>query len=202
MKLAYKAYDSVGKAINGTIECTDTATATETLRRKGLYIAQMEEQESTSVKGKRKHRLKLIGGQKLKNLAMFTRQLGVLLNSGTQLAEALDALIRQAKPGPWRDTIADLYAKVEEGASLSEAMEAHSDYFDSICCSLIATGESSGHLVEMLDRLSTLKQKQLRVRNSIVGALIYPIILVFLSVAIFSLLLIFVVPRFAALFSG
>ncbi len=200
MKLAYKAYDSAGKAINGTIECTDTATATETLRRKGLYIAQIAESASTSAKGKRKRRLKLIGGQKLKNLAMFTRQLSVLVHSGTQLAEALGALQRQAKPGPWRDTISDLYARVEEGASLSEAMEAHSDYFDSICYSLVATGESSGHLVEMLDRLSTLKQKQLRVRNSIVGALVYPIILMILSVAIFSLLLIFVVPRFAALF--
>jgi len=207
MKLAYKAYDSTGKTVDGTIECTDTIAATETLRRKGLYIAQITESStrlSTKsgkfVKAKIKRRLKRGGGQKLKNLAMFTRQLSVLVHSGTQLAEALGALERQTKPGAWRDTISDVYARVEEGASLSEAMETHSNYFDAICCSLVATGESSGHLVEMLDRLATLKQKQLRVRNSIVGALIYPIILMFLSVAIFSLLLIFVVPRFATLF--
>jgi type IV pilus assembly protein PilC len=209
MKLAYKAYDSTGKAVDGTIECTDTIAATETLRRKGLYVAQITESETQIptkagkfAKAKIKRRLKGIGGQKLKNLAMFTRQLSVLVHSGTQLAEALGALERQAKPGAWRDTISDVYARVEEGASLSEAMEAHSNYFDAICCSLVATGESSGHLVEMLDRLATLKQKQLRLRNSIVGALIYPIILVFLSMAIFSLLLIFVVPRFSTLFES
>jgi len=200
MKLAYKAYDNLGKPITGTIECSDVITATETLRRKGLYVAQIAESATTAAKAKRMGRLNFRGGQKIKNLAVFTRQLCVLVHSGTRLAEALGALERQTNQGPWRDAISDLKARVEEGASLSEAMEANSGYFDSIYCSLVATGESSGHLVEMLNRLATLKQKQLRTRNSIVGALIYPIILVFLSIAIFSLLLIFVVPRFATLF--
>jgi type IV pilus assembly protein PilC len=79
-------------------------------------------------------------------------------------------------------------------------MEANSGYFDPVYCSLIASGESSGHLIEMLDRLAALKQKQLRIRNSIVGALIYPIILVFLSMTILTLLMLFVVPRFSTLF--
>jgi len=200
MKLAYKAYDNLGKAVTGTIESADVVTATETLHRKGLYVAQVAESATTAVKAKRMGRLNFGGGQKIKNLAVFTRQLCVLVHSGTQLAEALGALERQTKQGPWRDAISDLKARVEEGATLSEAMEANSEYFDSIYCSIVVTGESSGHLVEMLDRLAALKQKQLRTRNSIVGALLYPLILVFLSIAIFSLLLIFVIPRFATLF--
>ncbi len=200
MKLAYKAYDNIGKVITGDIECSDVITATETLHRKGLYVAQIAESATLTAKAKNKRRLNFRRGQKIKNVAVFTRQLCVLVHSGTQLAEALGALERQAKQGPWRGAISDLYARVEEGATLSEAMEANSEYFDSIYCGLVATGESSGHLVEMLDRLAALKQKQLRIRNSIVGALLYPIILVFLSIAIFSLLLIFVIPRFATLF--
>jgi len=200
MKLAYTAYDSRGQATTGTIESADVVAATEALRSKGLYVAQIAESAATVEKVTTKRRLSLKGGNKTKNLTMFTRQLCVLVSSGSQLTEALGAVERQVKQGPWRSAIADLNARVEEGAALSEAMEANCEYFDPVYCSLIAAGESSGHLVEMLDRLATLKQKQLRIRNSVVGALIYPILLVFLSIAIFSLLMIFVVPRFSTLF--
>lgn len=202
MKLAYKAYDSSGKATTGTIECADVTAAAETLRRKGLYVAELTEPPSPAAKGKSKliGRARLNRAQRIKNLAVLARQLCVLISSGTQLPEALDAISRQTKPGPWRDTISDLRSRVEQGAPLSEAMQAHPEHFDSIYYGLIAAGESTGGLVEMLDRLATLKQKQLRVRSSIVGALIYPSLLVVLAVGIFSLLLLFVVPRFAMLF--
>lgn len=200
MKLAYTAYDQQGEAVAGTIDSADVVAATETLRSKGLFVAQITESIATPEKVTRKRRLNLKGGKKMKNLTVFTRQLSVLIRSGSQLTEALSALEKQTRNGPWRSVIADLNTRVNEGSALSEAMEVNSEYFDPVYCSLIATGESSGHLVEMLDRLATLKQKQLRIRNSIVGALIYPIILVTLSIAIFTLLMIFVVPRFSTLF--
>jgi len=200
MKLAYTAYDNQGQAVAGTIDGSDVMAATEALRSKGLYVAEIVESATRVEKVTTKRRLSSRGGKKTRNLTMFTRHLSVLIGSGSQLTEALGALERQAKQGPWRSAIADLNARVEEGAALSEAMEANSEYFDPVYRSLIAAGESSGHLVEMLDRLAALKQKQLRIRNSVVGALIYPVILVFISIAIFSLLMIFVVPRFSTLF--
>lgn len=200
MKLAYTAYDQQGEAVAGTIDSADVVAATETLRSKGLFVAQITESIATPEKVTRKRRLNLKGGKKMKNLTVFTRQLSVLIRSGSQLTEALSALEKQTRNGPWRSVIADLNTRVNEGSALSEAMEVNSEYFDPVYCSLIATGESSGHLVEMLDRLATLKQKQLRIRKSIVGALIYPIILVTLSIAIFTLLLTFVIPRFSVLF--
>jgi len=200
MKLAYTAYDQQGEAVAGTIDSAGVVAATETLRSKGLFVAQITESIATPEKVTRKRRLNLKGGKKMKNLTVFTRQLSVLIRSGSQLTEALSALEKQTRNGPWRSVIADLNTRVNEGSALSEAMEVNSEYFDPVYCSLIATGESSGHLVEMLDRLATLKQKQLRIRKSIVGALIYPIILVTLSIAIFTLLLTFVIPRFSVLF--
>ncbi|MBN2314390.1 MAG: type II secretion system F family protein [Sedimentisphaerales bacterium] len=200
MKLAYTAYDQKGEAVAGTIDSANVMTATETLRSKGLFVANINESAATPVKVETKRRLNLKGGNKAKNLTVFTRQLSVLVRSGSQLSEALEALEKQAKQGPWRAVIADLNDRVKEGAALSEAMESNSQYFDPVYCSLIATGESSGHLVDMLDRLASLKQKQLRIRNSIIGAMIYPIILVTLSISIFILLMIFVVPRFSTLF--
>jgi len=201
MKLAYKAFDGLGKATTGLIDAADVVTAADLLRRKGLYVAEVTSPAVPAGKGSAPVRRRRVSrGQKLKDLAMFSRQLCVLASSGTRLVDALRALERQARPGPWRQVIVDLRNRVEEGASLSAAMEAQSDYFDAIYRSLVAAGESSGHLLEMLDQLAVLKQKQLRVRNSVVGALIYPCLLLSLGLTIFILLLLFVIPRFADLF--
>jgi type II secretory pathway component PulF len=203
MKLAYKAFDGAGKAAAGVIEADDTMTATEALRRRGLYVAEVTEQKATALKrhsGRRQWHVSR--GQTLKNITMFSRQLHVLLSSGTRLIDALQAMVRQARPGPWQQVIGDLRTRVEEGASLSEAMQGHERYFDPVYRSLIAVGESSGRLPEVFDRLATLKQKQLKVRSSIVGATIYPCMLVSLGCSIFVLLLTFVVPRFSTLFTS
>ncbi len=202
MKLEYKAFDATGKATTGIMEAADIVTATDVLRRKGLYVAQVAPPvaRTTERKGPRVRRRRLSRGQKLKELALFSRQLSVLASAGTQVVDALRALERQARPGPWRQVLNSVKVRVEEGASLSEAMEARRDYFDPIYRSLITAGESSGHLLEMLDRLASLKQKQLRVRNSVIGALIYPCLLLSLGATMFISLLLFVIPRFGGLF--
>ncbi|MBM4025363.1 MAG: type II secretion system F family protein [Planctomycetes bacterium] len=201
MKLAYKAYDGSGKAVTGIVDAGDAPGATDLLRRQGLFVAEVKasiptEEERPRLRGRRASR-----GQRLKDVAWFSRQLFVLVSSGTRLADALHALERQARPGLWRQAITDLRTRVEEGMSLAAAMESHDAYFDPIYRNLITAGESSGHLVEMFDRLAGLKQKELKVRNSVVGALIYPCMLVTVGVAIFVLLLLFVIPRFAGLFT-
>ncbi|KPK34935.1 MAG: hypothetical protein AMJ65_17770 [Phycisphaerae bacterium SG8_4] len=132
MKLAYTAYDNQGQAVAGTIDGSDVMAATEALRSKGLYVAEIVESATRVEKVTTKRRLSSRGGKKTRNLTMFTRHLSVLIGSGSQLTEALGALERQAKQGPWRSAIADLNARVEEGAALSEAMEANSEYFDPV----------------------------------------------------------------------
>jgi type II secretory pathway component PulF len=200
MKLAYKAYDGVGKAVTGIVDAGDLAGASEMLRRKGLFVAEVK--ASIPTEGKKAHvrRRRSSKGQRMKDVAWFSRQLYVLVSSGTQLADALHALERQARPGPWRQVMTSLRTRVEEGSSLAAAMEPHGAYFDPIYRNLITAGESSGHLVEMFDRLASLKQKQLKVRNSVVGALIYPCMLTTVGLTIFIMLLLFVIPRFAGLF--
>jgi type II secretory pathway component PulF len=202
MKLSYTAYDGSGKTATGVIEADDTMTATEALRRRGLYVAEVVEQKTATIRRRSGRRQRHVSrSQKLKNIAMFSRQLHVLISSGTQIVDALRAVERQARPGPWREVIENLRIHVEEGASLSEAMQDHPDYFDPVYRNLVTAGESSGHLLEMFDRLAVLKQKQLRLHNSIVGAMIYPCMLVSLGLSIFVLLLLFVVPRFSMLFT-
>jgi type II secretory pathway component PulF len=201
MKLAYLAFDKSGKPVSDTIDATNAAEAAETLRRKGLYVTKVSGAEAASV-GAEPGGLRRRGGRRLKDLVMFTRQLQVLVSSGTPMVQSLTALERQAKPGPWRQAVSDVRSGVEQGASVSAAMESHPEYFDSICRSLIAAGESSGTVPEMLDRLATMSRKQLHLRSALIGAITYPCLLLTIAGGVLSLLLLFTVPRFGELFKN
>lgn len=207
MKLAYQAFDKSGQAVQDVIDAADTTDAMESLRRRGLYVTQIAASTDPGATGPRPSagrrgagRLRLRWGRRLKNLAMFTRQLYVLVSTGTQLTQALFALERQAKDEPWRQVLEQVRIRVEEGTSLSEAMRDHPNDFDPIYCSLIAAGETAGKLPTILDRLAGLTRQQLHVRNSVLGAMIYPCLLVAVSLAVLTLMLGFVLPRFAELF--
>jgi len=199
MKFTYRAYDKSGKPAEGVLEADSSGRATEGLRRRGLFVTEISEGTASSGPAE-SPRPRLGRSARLKDLAMFTRQLYVLLSAGTQVVESLSALERQIRDAAWKNVIADLRVRVEEGTPLAEAMEAHPTYFDPVYRSLVAAGESSGKLALMLDRLATLTQKRVRVRNTIIGAMIYPCLLVAVAVGVLAMLLVFVVPKFRALF--
>jgi type II secretory pathway component PulF len=201
MKLAYIAFDKSGRQSNGQIEAATSAEARETLRREGLFVTEMHAHSGDSgnaattawsIPGGR--------GRRLAHVVNMTRQLYVLLKSGTALVQALAALERQASDPAWRVTLSSLRTAVEEGASLSSAMAEHPRYFDPVCRSLVSAGESSGKMEEMLERLATLVRKQVQVRSAIRGAMIYPCLLISVATAVLIVLMTFVMPRFTGMF--
>ena len=208
MKLAYEAFDAAGKRLRGTVEAASAHDATEALRRQGLFVASVEEASAAAGGGgggsaiPAGKRTKMGKGRKLKNLAMFTRQLAVLVASGVALVDALGALERQSKDAAWRQLVATIRLRVEEGVPLSEAMAAHPDVFDAVARSLIAAGEAGGIFDVMLDRLAVLTKKSLHVRQAVVGALVYPALLMVLGVNVLAMMLLFVLPRFAGMFES
>lgn len=147
MNLVYTAYDKTGKVVKGTIDSSDVATAGQTLRQRGLFVAQISDGSAPTSGAKPSRRLprRFGGNEAAKNIPMFTRQLCVFMSCGTQMLEALRSLERQAKPGPWQDTIAGICVRVEQGASLSEALGAYPQHFDSVYRSLV-----SGRRVERM----------------------------------------------------
>ena len=200
MKLAYQAFDRSGQQVVDTIEAANVADATETLRRRDLFVTTITPEGRTGSARSTRRKLRIGGGGRLKNTAMFMRQLHVLVSSGTPLVESLGALQRQVKEGPWQDTIAEIRDGVEEGAPMAEMMERHPESFDAVTRSLIAAGESSGNMAPMLDRLAELTKRRLHVRNAVRGALMYPCLLSTIALGVFLLLLLFVIPRFDQLF--
>jgi type II secretory pathway component PulF len=139
-------------------------------------------------------------GERLRHVAEFTRQLAVLVGTGTPLVDALTSLEKQAKPGPWKDVLARVRSRTEEGSPLSDAMAEHPLYFDGVCQSLVAAGESGGKLEVLLDSLASLTRQQLRVRMAVVGALTYPALLILIALGVTISMIAFVLPRFEGLF--
>lgn len=208
MKFAFKAVDATGKVVSDTVEAAGQTEALDALRRRNIYVSEIHPTVGAAATtflnyaggkpGKRRRRLS--AGRRLKNMAMFTRQLSVLVASGTPLVQALAALERQTKDVAWREIVATVRARVEEGSTLSDAMTEEPKVFDAVARSLISAGESGGGFDVMLDRLAVLSRKQLHVRSAIVGALIYPSLLICVAFGVLALMLLFVLPRFAGLF--
>lgn len=206
MKLAYRGFDKSGKPVSATIEANDQALAVDDLRRKGLYVTEIVEElvaghRANSAAGQKSGSVRGRAGNRLRHLAMFSRQLHVLVHSGTPLAHALNAIERQTENPAWRGVIGSLRKRVEDGSSLSAAMDDHPGFFDPVCRSLVAAGESSGAMAGMLERLSALARKQLQLRNTILGAMVYPALLMCVGLVVMVTMLIFVVPRFAGMFT-
>lgn len=202
MKLAYQGYDSNGKVINDVIDASSADEATLTLRGKGLFVTSIRStSEKGAASGNPGRRLGSRGGGGIKGLTLFTRQLQVMLTTGTPIIQSLNALHRQTDSAIWRETIAGLTSRVEEGIPLSEAMKDYPQRFDAIYRNLVAAGETSGKLPIMLERLAALTRKQLQTRNTVVGALVYPSLLVVVALGVLCLMLTIVLPRFGDLFA-
>src|SRR5256714_4891192 len=197
MKFIYSAFDKTGKTVASSIEAPTEAEAREALRKQELFVSDFRAAGASSAPGAIKS---IRYGVRLKHLATLSRQLHVLVSSGTPLTQALSAIERQCEDKRWKPVLESLRKRVEEGAQLSDAMRAQSQVFDPVCRSLVHAGETSGQIVKMLDRLALMTRKQLHLRSSIRGAMVYPIVLVGIGVIVLNLMLLFVLPRFAGLF--
>ena len=204
MKLAYRAYEKTGREVTDVIDAANAADATERLRQKDLFVADIRPavQARPAEAQPGGFRLPKGAGARLKNLALFTRQLHVLIRAGTPLAEGLMALERQAKDPTWSRVVRDVRRRLEQGCSLSQAMDARPRHFDQVYRNMVNAGEKSGKLTTVLERLSQLIRKRLHVRRTVRAAMIYPTLLVCISLAVFVVMLVVVVPRFADLFKS
>jgi type II secretory pathway component PulF len=211
----YKGFDKSGLEVQDTIEAADKNEAIETLRRRGVFASELSEAKGAA---KRPHAAPssaptrptglaglisgLRQGQRLENVAAFTRQLSLLVSTGTPLVEAMMSLEAQAPQGEFRQALTNMRSRVEEGAQLSDAMAQHPDYFDPVCRSLICAGEQGGKLEVMLQRLAQMVRQQVKIRKTVKGAMVYPALLICVAIVVVCAMLGFVLPRFEGLFKS
>jgi type II secretory pathway component PulF len=198
MTFAYTAYDAIGQSSSGQIDANNAAEASDLLRRKGLFVTDVRE---ATAAGGRTRKSSLGYGKRLRCLAMFGRQLQVLVAAGTPLVQAIQSVEKQAEDPAWRSVVTSLREGVESGVPLSESMRKHPAVFDAVALSLISAGETSGDMPAMLERLSQITRKQLKLRSMLIGAMVYPALLISLGTVVTLTLLLFVLPRFSDLFA-
>jgi len=134
-------------------------------------------------------------------LMLFTRQMAMLLTSGSGIVPALTAIGPQMRSLQHRAMLEAIRSDLEEGLTLTDALSRYPRAFDASYCAVVAAGESSARLPQMFARLALIIGKRRAMRNRVIGSLIYPALLIGLSVKIMAVMLFFVVPRFAGMFT-
>lgn len=189
-RFKYVAKDMSGKIHKGTVEAASENALTQQLREENLYLV-----EAKDLNGAKKHK-KL----KAKQLAAFCRELSTLLASGVTLVRALDIISEQEGINKdERDIYKDVLQDLKRGISLSDAMESK-ECFPDLMIGMIRSGEGSGNLDLVTQRLSIQYEKDYKLTQQVKSAVTYPCILLVLCVVIVILIVTFILPQFQSLF--
>lgn len=197
----YKALDSKGKQKKGVIEGDNARQVRARLKEQGLIPVEVIENQ-----GKKSHASAGGGaftfqrGISTPDLALITRQLSTLVQSGMPLEECLRAVSEQSEKPRIRSMMAAVRSKVTEGYTLSDSLGDYPYVFDELFRSMVAAGEKSGHLDAVLERLADYAENRQKLRSKLLQAMIYPIVLVVFAVAIVAFLLAAVVPKIVGQF--
>lgn len=202
MQLTFEAVDAKGRSTHDAIDAANTADAVEQLRRRGLFVTRIRQAAGklTAVRERASAASDESTALPLNTLAQMTRQVAMLLKSGSGLVPALTAISRQLKKPAHARVLQVIVSDLEDGAPLSDALRKHPRSFDAVYCAIVAAGEASATLPEMFQRLSGIVMKRRAMKKKVLGALAYPALLILMCGNILNVVLFFVLPRFAVMF--
>ena len=185
----YVAINPNGKKEKGVIAAESLEIARRELRNRKLAPVKVSEVNRENILYKLFQR-KI----SLKNLVVFTRQLSALIGGGVTLDKALRVIGDQSSNSQLKEHAFTLASRVEEGFSFTEALKEFPQSFDRLYISLVSAGERSGDMVGILDKTASYLERKSKIQQDIIGALIYPAVLISFAFIIVALMLIFVVP--------
>ena len=212
----YIALDAKGEQTTGSIEANSEAEAISQIRAQGFYPTQVVEQgkgtlsaspsggKKSSSKSRGKTKAKKTGGGKVKpkEMMIFTRQLATLIEAGLPLLKSLTVLSKQEENPALKNAISSISDSVSSGSTFSESLSQHPKLFNKLYVNMVRAGELGGVLEVVLDRLAEYMEKANKLKNKIVSAMMYPMIVMFITVAILVFLMVVVVPKFRTMFEG
>src|SRR5438552_4548322 len=213
----YVALDARGQEATGLLEAASTNEAIGQLRQAGFFPTSVYEEAKSSPNGKVSRRaakmaritrprartsIVLFQGKKVKPkvLMIFTRQLATLIDSGLPLLRSLNVLAKQERDKVLRNTINKLADSVQGGSTFSEALAQHPFIFNDLYVNMVKAGELGGVLELVLGRLAEFQEKAAKIKNKVIAAMVYPMIVMTMALAIMVFLLVFIVPNFEAIF--
>jgi type IV pilus assembly protein PilC len=200
--------DHTGREVKDAIDAATQEEAQQLIRQKGFFVTKISEKAKKTRKagtakrgGRRKKRSFTIGRISTKQLCTFTRQLSTLQDAGLPILRSLKILEGQCKPGILKNSLGDVVEDIESGQTLSEAFAKHPKAFDRLYCNMIKAGEAGGALEAILQRLADFKEKAQSLKRKIKGAMVYPIVVIFVACVIVGFILYFIIPRFESIFN-
>src|SRR5580765_715858 len=218
-RFTYIALDARGQESTGLVEASTTNEAIGELRRAGYFPTHVYEEGAAAAaqpKAARKKKEKAPRAErkagrknivlfqkktvKPKVLMIFTRQLATLIDAGLPLLRGLNVLAKQERDAVLKSTTNKLAESVQGGSTFSEGLAQHPRLFNDLYVNMVKAGELGGVLEVVLTRLAEFQEKAQKIKNKVVAAMVYPIIVMFLAVGIMTFLLVFIVPRFEAIF--
>lgn len=201
---AYTAVDARGQQKSGTIDAADTNDATAQIKKMGFFptrIAEAGTEAAASVTGAPVKGKKSSGSISGKILTVFTRQLATLIDAGLPLLRALNTLIKQERNAILRNAMTNMATAVESGGTFSEALAQHPRIFTKLYVNMVKAGELGGVLEIVLTRLAEFQEKSEKIKGKVVSAMVYPIVVLLIAIAIMAFLLVFIVPKFKQIFA-
>ena len=202
---AFKGYDAGGKAVSGQRDADSPRTIKQLLRRDGIFITELAEHGQKKEGGFLKAEVKIGFLQERvssQDLAVATRQLATLVGAGIPLVDSLVALVDQVDHQAFKSVWADVKQRVNEGSSFGDALAAHPKVFSGLYVNMVRAGESSGALEVVLSRLADFTESSAELKSKLVGAMVYPIIMMFVATVVVGILFVFVIPKITALFES
>lgn len=209
---SYKAHDRrSGKETAGSLEAPNQMEAIASLKKQGLLPIEVKEVKAKSQKSAAGAvpgapggggALSAIfgGGVKAVQVTLFTRQLSTLQDAGLPIVQSLQILTDMQRPGTFRTILGQVTEDVQSGTMLSDAMARHPKVWDKLYTNLVKAGETAGALDVILRRLSEFREKAQKLKKKIIGALIYPVAVLTIAVAILTFIMVFIVPKFEQIF--
>lgn len=191
----YKGTDRKGHTVEGELQSSSPALAKAQLIKQGIRARSVRKKPKPLFGG---------GGKPIKplDIALFTRQLATMMKAGVPLVQSFDIVAGGSEKKSLADLIKKIKDDVSSGGSFANALRKHPKYFDELFCNLVDSGEQSGALDTMLERIATYKEKTEQLKAKIKKALTYPIAVIFVAIGVSAILLIFVVPAFAETFGA
>ncbi len=199
----FEAMDPQGQEIRDVIEAQTQDEAQATIRSMGYFVTKIAVQKSavSAASGKNSARKTFaIGGAGGKKIVTFTRQLSILQDAGLPILRSLQILEDQSPPGALKNALIDVCDEIQGGASLSEALAKSPRVFDRLYVNMIKAGEAGGSLELILRRLAEFKERTASLKKKVIGAMIYPVMIVLFTAMILTFIMIMIIPEFKKMF--
>jgi type IV pilus assembly protein PilC len=192
---AWEGVDRRGQKVKGDLNAASLTLARADLRRQGVNPTKV-----------RKKPQPLFGGGKRKitagDISVFSRQLATMMAAGVPLVQSFDIVGRGHDNPSMQELLLSIKADIESGTSMAAALRKHPRYFDELVCNLVAAGEQAGVLDVLLDKIATYKEKTESIKGKIKKAMFYPAAVILVAVVVTTVIMLFVIPQFKALFAS